>query len=180
MKNILFITLLISLKTFSQNNYSKINSEYNIPDSLTYKTEIRIYQIGELCEYSSLYRMYIDKSGIWKIEFYEDHENKSENNKIKKQFLIPNNNAKLIFTQLLKNHILDLPSEKQIKWKFDNGVTGIIGDFYKFQVRHNGKFNEFEYSEPLSLFTSYPNIDELIYVSNILELLMKEFNIWQM
>jgi hypothetical protein len=202
MKNILILILLIGLKASAQ-NYAKINSEFKISDSLTYETEIRIYQIGENYDYNSLFRMYRNKSSFWKVEFYEDFgENKT---KINKRNLKSENKTEIIFIKLLRSHILDLPNENEIEWKFitienitkektniekniinekyeyiTTQKADFIGDIFKIQICTNQKSNEFEYSNPMSLLTVYPEIDELIYVSEIINLIMNEFKIWQM
>ena len=73
MKNIILILIsLLSLTLYSQ-NLSQINADLNLTDSLTYETEVRVYQGGGITNYSSLFRMFKDTSGKWTAEFYEHY-----------------------------------------------------------------------------------------------------------
>ena len=69
--NKVFLVLFLSFSTFTvAQNITEINSDLKLSDSLTYKTEVRIYQGGGTTNYSSLFRMFKDESEKWTAEFY--------------------------------------------------------------------------------------------------------------
>ncbi|WP_299611364.1 hypothetical protein [uncultured Aquimarina sp.] len=205
MKNIiLFLIPLLSLNFYSQ-NLSEINSDLNLTDSLTYETEVRIYQGGGITNYSSLLRMFKDKSEKWTAEFHEHYaivvgqvELRTE-----KQTLKSKNDMEFVFQNLTRSHILDLPNESEINWKlvthgniekvernfrgkkieeyeFSQKKIAILdGEGFKIQVTGWGKNNEFEYSNPDGYLKHYPEIDELIYMCEILNIIRHEFGIWK-
>lgn len=98
---------------------------------------------------------------------------------------------------------MDLPSMDEIWWKLvtrgivekvEKPTLGYkIGDYalrnsillvsdgegYTVQVKNRGKVNEFRYSNPESYLKKYPEIDELIYMCEILDLIKSEFHIWK-
>ncbi|MDO6814056.1 hypothetical protein [Tenacibaculum soleae] len=177
-----------------------------LSDSLTYKTEIRIYQGGGITNYSSLLRMFKNKSNQWTTEFYEHYAkvNQGTELKIEKRILKPKNDTEFIYQNLVRSYILDLPSQEKIEWKLGvrndiqkeetilpngkiiveyHGTIGkksiLDGVSYKIKVRGFNSNNNFEYSSPESYLKHYPEVDELIYICEILTIVRNEFEIWK-
>lgn len=205
MKNISVLILFLFSIGASAQKISKVNSDFNLSDSLTYDTEVRIYQgVGELNQ-TSLFRMFKDKSRKWTAEFYASHIKVSGqfNVLVEKQTLQSENDMEFIFQNFLRSHIMDLPSMGEIWWKLvtrgivekveeatvgykigDYALTNTVllvsdGEGYSVQVKNRGKVNEFGYSNPESYLKKYPEIDELIYMCEILDLIKSEFHIWK-
>lgn len=205
MKNILTFIIFLFIIGISAQDLAKINSDLKLSDSLTYKTEVRIYQSGGITNYYSVFRMFQDKSDNWIAEFYQHYDKVDGSSELRteKQILEPENDMEFIFQNLIRSHILDLPNLSEIRWKL---VTQ--GNVEKAQKKHNGKIvevyessstqiaildgegfnvqvkgwngnNEFYYSNPDSYLKYYPEIDELIYICEILNLIRVEFQIWK-
>lgn len=205
MKNISVLLVFLFSIGASAQRVSKVNSDSNLSDSLTYETEVRIYRgVGELDD-TSLFRMFKDTTGKWTAEFYEPHTKVSGqfNVRLEKPTLQSENDMEFIFQNFLRSHIMDLPSMSEIRWKLvkrgvvekvEEASLGYkIGDYalrnkvllvsdgegYSVQVKSRGKVNEFYYSNPESYLKEYPEIDELIYMCEILDLIRNEFHIWK-
>ncbi|WP_422091713.1 hypothetical protein [Tenacibaculum ovolyticum] len=200
---LLSISLLISLGLYSQ-NISKINSDLKLSDSLTYETEVRIYQGGGITNYSSLFRMYKNKSDKWTAEFYEHYAKVADKAELRteKRNLKSENDMEFVYLNLLRSHILDLPSLTEIQWKLETRgevekverkhrgkikeeyeilskrKTIVDGEGYQFQAR-GWKSNEFEVSNPDRYLEYYPEVDELIFTCEILNIIRNEFGIWK-
>ncbi|PHN93500.1 hypothetical protein CSC80_11295 [Maribacter sp. 6B07] len=204
MKNIqILILFLFSFGVYAQ-NISKINADLKLSDSLTYDTEIRIYQGGGITNYSSLFRMFKGKSEKWTAEFYEHYSKVIGQTKLrtKKRTLKSDNDMEFVYLNLLRSHILDLPNLKEIYWKLETR-----GEVEKVEIMHKGKikeeyeilskrktivdgegyivqakgwkFNEFEFSNPDRYLEYYPEVDELIFVCEILNTIRNEFGVWK-
>jgi len=205
MKNIQILIIILFSIGVSAQNIAEINSDLKLTDSLSYKTEVRIYQSSGTTNYSSLFRMFKDESKKWTSEFYQHYAKVKGKSKLRteKQELKSKNNMDSIYRSLVRSYILELPSENEIGWKmikrgtiekierFRNGekkVTyelfnrrwGILdGEGFKVQVKDwNGK-NEFEYSNPDRYLSYYTDIDELNYMCEILSTIRNEFGIWE-
>ncbi len=205
MKNIhLIIFLLFSVEILGQ-NVTKINSDLKLSDTLTYETEIRIYQGDGITNFSSLFRMFKDKSKKWTAEFYEYYTilNGKTKFRVEKRILKSKNDMEFIFQNFVRSHILDLPSLSDIKWKLvtrgnvekvekiyqgkkiieyeliNKQITILDGKGFKVQVKGWGRTNEFEFSNPDGYLKHYPKIDELNYMCEILNLIKTEFGIWK-
>ena len=185
MKNLkILILFLFSIGVLAQNK-SKINADLKLPDSLNHETEVRIYK-GEGTYHSSLFRMYKDNSGKWNTEYYEHSNNENEFTELltEKRTLISKNDVEFVFLNLERNYIFELPNIDQIAHKLDN--RGIIEKAnitdkkeFKIQVKSKYKNNEFQISNPDNYLKNNPNIDELIYISEILNTIRYEFGIWK-
>jgi len=125
------------------------------------------------------------------------------NVRVEKSTIQSENDMEFIFQNFLRSHIMDLPSMDEIWWKLvtrgivekvEKPTLGYkIGDYalrnsillvsdgegYTVQVKNRGKVNEFRYSNPESYLKKYPEIDELIYMCEILDLIKSEFHIWK-
>ena len=205
MRNIQIIIIFLFSIGISAQNITEINSDLKLSDSLTYETEVRIYQGGGITNYSSLFRMYKDKSEKWTTEFYE-HYAKVDGQielRIEKQTLNSENDMEFVFQNFIRSHILDLPSLNEIQWKLvtrgnvekvervhrgkkteeyelmNKQIAILDGESFKIQVRGWNRINEFEYSNPDGYLKHYPEIDELIYMCEILNTIRNEFGIWK-
>lgn len=204
--NKIFLVLFLSFSTFAvAQNITEINSDLKLSDSLTYETEVRIYQGGGITNYSSLFRMFKDKSKKWTAEFYEHYAkvNGQAELRTEKQTLTSEKNMEFIFQNLVRSHILDLPSLSEIRWKLvtrgnvekvkkkyrgkeieeyelmNKQIAILDGEGFKVQVKGWNRANEFEFSNPDGYLKHYPEIDELNYICEILELIRTEFHIWK-
>ena len=198
------VSFLISLGIYSQ-NISKINSDVKLPDSLTYETEVRIYQGGGTTNYSSLFRMYKNESEKWTAEFYEHYAIVADKAELRteKRNLNSENDMEFVFQNFVRSHILNLPSLSEIQWKLGTRgnvekvksihrgkeieeyelitkkVSILDGEGFKVQSKGWNKINEFEFSNPDGYLKHYPEIDELIYMCEILNIIRNEFGIWK-
>jgi hypothetical protein len=202
-KTYLLIFILVSSLVFSQ-NISEINSDIKLKDALNNQTEIRIYQNLGTTNYSSVLRMYkADKD--WTVEFYE-HYSKVEGItelKTEKRTLKSENDMQFVLLNLIRSNILNLPSLKEIRWKLvkrgnvelkkikernkiieeydlSNTETWIMdGESFKIQVSYWNQKNEFEFPNPDSYIKKFPEVDELVFMSEILQIVRDEFDIWK-
>lgn len=205
MKIILLLFILSnSIGLYSQ-NISEINTDLALSDSLTHETEVRIYQGGGITNYSSLFRMFKDKSRKWIAEFYEHYAKVDGQVELRteKQTLKSKNDMEFVFQNLVRSHILDLPNKSEINWKLvtrgnvekiernfrgkkieeyellNKKVSVLDGEGFNIQVTGWSRNNEFEYFNPDSYLKHYPDIDELIYMCEILNIIRDEFGIWE-
>jgi hypothetical protein len=204
MTNIQILIIFLFSIGVSAQNISEINSDLKLSDSLNYDTEIRIYQGGGITNYSSLFRMFKDKSEKWTAEFYEHYTELDEGKlRIEKRSLKSENDMEFIFQNFIRSNILDLPNMSQIKWKlttrgnvekvtgefrgkiieeyeYEKGQISILdGEGFKVQAKGYNRTNSFEFSNPDSYLKYYPEIDELIYMCEILNIIRNEFGIWK-
>jgi hypothetical protein len=205
MRNIQILIIFLFSIGISAQNITEINSDLKLSDSLTYENEVRIYQGGGITNYSSLFRMYKDNSEKWTAEFYEHYAKVDGQTelRIKKQTLKSENDMEFVFQNFIRSHIFDLPSLNEIQWKLVtrgnvekverirrgkktkeyellNKKIGILdGEGFKIQVKGWNRTNEFEFSNPDGYLKHYPEIDELIYMCEILNTIRNEFGIWK-
>lgn len=199
----LILLFLFSTGVYSQ-DIPQINFDLKLSDSLTHDSEVRIYQGGRITNYSSLFRMYKEKSGTWTAEFYEHYAKASPQFHLetKKRILTSKSDLEFVFQSLLRSHILDLPNMKEVEWKlntrgnvekikalyrgkiieeyeFLNKQVSILdGEGFEVQVKAFGKNNQFMYSNPDAYLKHYPAVDELIYMVEILDIVRGEFHLW--
>ena len=204
MRNIQILIIFLFSIGISAQNITEINSDLKLSDSLTYETEVRIYQGGGITNYSSLFRMFKNKSEKWTTEFYEHYAKVDGQAKlrIEKQVLTAKNNMDSIYRSLVRSYILELPNQSEIKWKmirrgtiekierfrkaekrityelFNRSIHFTDGEVFKIQATDWNAKNEFEYSNPDKYLNYYPDIDELNYMCEILNTIRNEFGIW--
>ena len=149
--------------------------------------------------------MFKDNSEKWTAKFYEHYSKVDKQSKIRilEKSVKSEHDMDFAYQNLLRSHILELSNLDDIKWKlesrgpvipFENKVNGELvkeygfiinksaildGKTYTIQVKALGKTNSFSYSNPESYFKKYPEVDELIYVCEILDIIKSEFNIWK-
>ena len=200
----ILIILLFSIGISAQ-DISGINADLGLSDSLNYKSEIRIYQGGGTTNYSSLFRMLKNDSEKWEVQFYEHFAKVGEETQLrtKKHALKSENNLEFIFQSLVRSHILVLPGLSEIEWKLvklgniqkiktttrsgeeieeyellTTKIAILDGEGFKILAKGWNKTNEFEYANPDGYLKEYPEIDELIYMCEILNIIRNEFGIW--
>ncbi|WP_299224719.1 hypothetical protein [uncultured Psychroserpens sp.] len=205
MKNLqILLSILFSVQLYSQ-NLSEINRDLNISDSLNFEIEIRVYQFKGISNYSSLFRMYKKNSKKWKAEFYEHYlkANQQPESITKKQILKPLHDFEFIRLNFLRSYILELPNLQEIKWKLakrgdvekrkvqrrgkvieeydlvNSTKTPLDGNGYIIIFKDKSRNNEFHFSNPYFYLSNYSEIDELIYVCEILDMITNEFGIWK-
>tara|TARA_R110000751_G_scaffold307130_1_gene427438 strand:+ start:1645 stop:2241 length:597 start_codon:yes stop_codon:yes gene_type:complete len=189
----------------SAQDVTEINSDLKLSDSLTYETEVRIYQGGGITNYSSLFRMFKNKSQKWTAEFYEHYAKVDGQAELRtdKRTLKSKNDMEFVFQNFLRSHILELPSLGEIQWKLvtrgnvekvkkqyrgkeieeyeltNKQIAILDGEGFKIQAKGWNRANEFEFSNPDGYLKHYPEIDELIYMCEILNVIRTEFGIWK-
>ena len=205
MKNCQILIILLFSIGISAQNITEINSDLKLSDSLTYDTEVRIYQGGGITNYSSLFRMFKNESQKWTAEFYEHYAKVDGQAGLRtdKRALKSENDMEYVFQNFVRSHILDLLSLSEIQWKlvtrgnvekvkkqyrgkeieeydFTNKEVAIMdGEGFKVQAKGWNRANEFEFSNPDGYLKHYPEIDELIYMCEILNIIRIEFGIWK-
>ena len=205
MKILFTISLILVYFQLNAQDLKKINSDLGISDSLMHPIEIRVYQFIETTNYSSLFIMYKDFSENWLAEFYQhwrEIEGVTEL-KTEKRTLSSKSDLDYIYLNMVRSFIFDLPSLNEIKWKLVKrgsvekvesrvgnevklkyDLTGIQagildGISYRFFAKNNQRNNEFYFSNPEAYNRLYPEIDEPIFVNELIEIIRNEFEIWE-
>ena len=197
MKNTFTLIFLLIINTISAQDLKLINSELKFPDSLHYEKEIRIYRLHQLTNLTEVFRMHKDNSNSWKVEGFKFYQTMGElkSSRIEKSELIAKTSPEYVWAYFLRANIVELPNMTEIAYKMeqrgevvlrDGEYHAIIvksaisdGTVYFVQVRDGDRQNEVYYSNPEINFSIYPDLDELIYFSELLEILKSEFSIWE-
>lgn len=176
---------------------TELNQSLGITDSLTNGKEIRIYKGFGISNYTGIFRMYQDSTERWTAELIE-HYAKVPNRaklKIKKKKLKPGREMDLVWFDLIKTNIQDLPNMSKIEWKLKekpeiqdlDGEKDLVwkktqiidGESYVVEFRWGKNKNRITYSNPESYLRIYENVDELIYFNELLNLVRSEFGVWK-
>jgi len=197
MKNTLLLILFLSYIGVSAQNINGINADLKLSDSLALDSEIRIYAGGGITNYSSLFRMYKNKSDKWAAEFYQHYAKVAGQAKlrIEKKVLKSENDMDFVWNNILRTNVESLPNMSKIKYKMrERGNVELVdGEYqltwkskqimdgigYKVQIKTGKTFNEIAYGNPESYLKYYPKVDELIYFNELLNLVKNEFRIWK-
>lgn len=149
--------------------------------------------------------MFKDKSKKWTAEFYEHYAKVNGQTELRteKRILKSQHDLEFVFQNLIRSHIFDLPSLDNIQWKLvtrgnveeikrkhrDKEITEfelintriaiLDGETFKVQIKELNRTNTFEFSNPDEYLKHFPEIDELIYVCEILNLIRDEFGVWK-
>lgn len=203
MRKIRILILFVFSISASAQNVGEINADLNLSDSTFYDIEIRIYQGGGITNYSSLFRMYKDKTRKWTAEFYDHYARVDGTTELttKKRMLKSESDMEFVFQNFVRSHILDLPSLNEIQWKlltrgkiekvkrihrgkeieeYELGNKKVIitdGEGFKVQIKVGKRTNKFGFSNPDGYLMHYPEVDELIYMCEILNIVRSEFGI---
>ena len=207
MRKIFAIILILSIGEIHAQDWSEINSDLGISDSLTYLTEIRIYQSVGTTNYTSVFRMYESEPDNWTAELYE-HWLKVDGvmeMKTEKTKLVSKSEMEFVYLNLFRSFIFDLPNRSEISWKLaergkiekverirrrneepilkweilSKQSMALDGTGYYFQAKNQQKTNEFDFGNPYFYRDKYPEIDEPKYVCEIIEIIREEFEIWK-
>jgi hypothetical protein len=208
MKNFVLILILsfTVVGSYAQDyRWSEVNADLGLTDTINQPIEIRIYMDLSITNYSSVFRMYKDESGIWHSVFYEHRAApNSEDVRTLRTELTSKSDMRYVYLNLMRSHIFELPDMQQIDWKLsDRGVIEKTSSYnrrlqqpeteyqisfnsfsttdgvaYYFQVSNQFKSNSFAYGSPCSYQKRYPEVDELIYVCELIEIIKSEFDIW--
>jgi len=189
------LLLVLSLSLKGQ-DVSKVNKNLKLPNTLTHEKELRIYKGFGITNYTSLLRLYQNQNGIWVAEFHEHYARVKNRAKLRIEMHLLNSDQDLeyVWTNFLRSYVLKLPNEDQISWKM--GRRGTIekrrgrytysteellildGTGYSIMVRDEEKENAFYYSNPKSYLKKFPEVDELVFMNEILAIARSTFGIW--
>lgn len=196
--NIYFIFFfVITFNCFGQ-EVSEINKSLEIPDSLEFEKEIRIYKKHETSHNSEIFRMYDVGNNNWKAEiFYYSDQFKAPTKINKIEFPKENigtlkpKNAYLIWLNLLLCNVEYLPSQKKIDYKLkaakiisgdgeygisQNKKRSLDGESYRVFIKNGMIKNDFSFDNPAFYLEYYPTVDELIGYNELLSIINKDFN----
>ena len=197
MKKLLIFIIILSNSTLFGQNLAEINENVGFVDSLNNKKEIRIYRTSGMTNYTGIFRMYQDSTEKWRAELI-DHYAKVPNQvelKIEKRKLKSKSKMDLVWLEIQKTNIQNLPNMADIDWKLKkepviHEMDGekvlswkqssiLDGEGFDVQIRWGKEFNRIYYSNPESYLRIYENVDELISFSELLKLLRTEFGVWK-
>ncbi len=193
------LNLLIILFTLglSAQDLTELNKSLSLPDSISQEEEIRIYKGFGITNFTSIFRMYKDNSDKWNIEHFEHFAGVKKRSKpeIKKQKLTSKDKPELVWLNILRTNIQFLPEMSEIKWKMKkrgkieeinnkpelswSQVQIMDGVGYVVQIKENGKYHETYYGNPEKYLEHYPDVDELDFFSEFINLIRTEFDIWK-
>ncbi len=195
-----FIFLFFTLfNCFGQEVY-EINKVLEIPDTLEFQKEIRIYKDYAISNTIEIFRMYDEGKDNWKVQIFSYSKNNKAVTKID-VITFPKENigklkpkdAYLIWLNLLLLDLEFLPDLKEINYKlksssikFEDGEYVTIkniktvtdGESYKVFIKNGSIENSFSFDNPESYLKYYPTVDELISYNKLLSIIKKEFNLW--
>jgi ABC-type Fe3+/spermidine/putrescine transport system ATPase subunit len=197
MKNIQILIIFLFSIGISAQNISGINSDLKLSDSLKMESEIRIYAGGGITNYSSLFRMYKDKTNKWTAEFYEHYAKVDGQTELRteRRTVESKNDMEFVWNGMLRTNIESLPNMSEIKYKMrERGKVELVdGEYqlmwkskqimdgigYKVQIKTELTSNEIDYDNPESYLKHYSEVDELVFFNELLSLVKNEFNIWK-
>jgi hypothetical protein len=193
MKNI--ITGIIALCFWNISNaqlVSNINDALKIPDSLGWQKEIRIYEFESITNYRSLFRLYQAEDKKWHIEYskYYYSLNNNKEDKVVNIKVSAKSDFELLWLKILDTDIEHLTQWRNIEYKlkekgeikFERGEYDMVwkskrvldGQSYMVEFRNGDNFNSITYSNPKEYLNSYPNVDELNSLNELLQLIEDE------
>ncbi|GGF20416.1 hypothetical protein [Flavobacterium limi] len=198
MKHYFLFFFLILSNCFGQ-EVSEINKVLEIPDSLEYEQEIRIYKDYSIANKFEILRMFKDQNKEWVVYRYwysKEFKDVTKINVIRfpKENIgkLKPKNADLIWLKILITNVEFLPDMESIRYKFgtpfidsDRGEPAIVnkkilvtdGDAYKVFVRNEKNKNNFSFNNPKTYLKHYPAVDELISYNELLSVINKELNL---
>ena len=196
---IIFIVLGFFLPASSQ-DFSLINEQLSLSDSLEYREHIRIYKSHGITNYTSVFDMY-NENGTWTTTFYEylagDNPQSSQTD------LKSKNDPDYVFQNFLRSYAMDLPGMETIRWKMNTrqpirfvkdtfrGKPQMKywserrfslfsdGNHYVLEIKYGDRINKINFGNPYDYKEIYSEVDELIYFCEILDIVKSEFDIWK-
>jgi hypothetical protein len=197
MRNIQLLIIFLFCIGVSAQNISRINTDLKLSDSLILDSEIRIYSGGGITNYSSLFRMYKDKSDKWTAEFYQHYAKVAGQTELQteKRTLKSGNDMEFVWNSILRTNVQFLPNMTEIKYKMRErgNIEFVDGEYqlmwesktimdgvgYIVQIKADKKIHEVYYANPESYLKYYPEVDELIFFNELLDIIKNEFDIWK-
>ncbi|UUV22418.1 hypothetical protein [Paenimyroides aestuarii] len=164
------------------------------------KSEIRVYKKHEISTGLELFRIYYDEhKKDFKADFYYTVAKKTSKDSheiVIKQFELKSfYNLEYVVLKLLNTNIQYIPTASAVSYKMKSkseiilemgkfyisqtSSTTVDGVSYYIQVKDDKDFNEIHYSNPERYLELYPTIDELISVNEFLDIIKKDFNIFE-
>lgn len=187
--------LLFSSAAFAQMD-SIINGQLNIPKALNEK-EIRIYRKVEITNYASFLRLYQRQDKSWLATLYNFNFawNENENDDIDSVKITFKTDPSYLWQEILTSDVLELPTQDKFKYKLKGkssiekdregyGITFskqivLDGESFQIKIRDGNQSNAFEFENPREYFKFYPDVDELNSLMHLLDVLEKEFGVWE-
>ena len=184
----------------SSQDFSLINEQLSLSDSLKHREHIRIYKSHGGSDKTTVFEMFNNQNS-WVTFFYEYDPN--DESRSKKTILNTKNHPDYIFQNFLRSYALEIPNQEKIEWKmkirndivfvpltyegtipekyWDNKTSKRLygQDSYTLQVNYLEKSNQASYYDPYRRNEWYPDVDELIYFCEILDIVKSEFGIWE-
>jgi hypothetical protein len=177
------ILLMIFTRAFSQidfesdKNKSYLHPEFSNQIDSFYKDfdfQFRFWIDGSLLRMDKkvLFIM-TQENGKWVCVLYKfaySKKNQSYLKRINKQI----ENCDSIWNYFMQNNIIDLPDMHFLKNKFNGDTSKIViadGLTYSFEFIKRDKYKKLEYHCPVTYCKSYPQIPELLNISNIVKLI---------
>jgi len=200
MKLFLFSIILIFSLNIEAQEISEINKVLEIPDTLEFEKEIRIYKDYSITNRMEIFRMYDEGKDNWIVYIFSFSKANKTVTKID-QIKFPKENigelkpkdANLIWLNLLITNAEFLPNMESVQYKLStpfidsekeeqviNQKKVLVTDGAGYQVYiKNGKIrNNFSFFNPETYLKYYPTVDELIAYNELLSVIKKEFNLW--
>lgn len=196
MKNIFTLIFTCFCNILYSQNYSDINIELGIPDSLTSnRRELRIYQEIPLMRTVEVVQIYEDTLKNWVFNHFQYLRKYGDLEKpaTKKHILTSKNNSDSIWCGIVQSNVFNLPNMSDIEYKLKtydilkdstgkfklafNEMRFYDGNQYFIQAKWNKELNEVFYVNPEIFLTYFPEVDELIYFSQLLNVIREEFNV---
>ena len=194
---LLSIILLFSFNTKAQ-EISEINKVLELPDTLEFEKEIRIYKDYSTTDGMEIFRMYDEGKDNWIVTIYSYSLNQvTKINEVRfpKENIgkLKPKNAYLIWLNLLITNIEFLPNMESIRYKFGKSYIDLgrgeydiakkvkhvlDGQGYQVFIKNGKNKNHFSFNNPETYLKFYPTVDELISYNELLSVIKKEFNLW--
>ena len=197
---LILIIFIISISSCFGQDHSEINKSLDLPDSLEYENEIRIYKDFSTTDRMEIFRMYNKGKNEWVVTIYFYNKRFKSATKIEmiefpKENLgeLKAKNANLIWLKILLTDIDKLPNLKDISYKLKkseiefidgeyaiarNVISVVDGESYFVNFRNFKKTNNFFFSNPETYLSNYSDVDELISYNQIVTIIKDEFNLW--
>ena len=194
---LLSIILLFSFNIKAQ-EISEINKVLEIPDTLEFEKEIRIYKDYSTTDSVKFFRMYDKGKDNWiAYEYWYSKSFKDVTKILAIEFpkesigKLKPKNAYLIWLNLLLCDVEYLPSQKNIDYKLKSAIIvsqdgeygvsknkkhSLDGESYKVFIKNGVTKNDFSFNNPGSYLKFYPTVDELISYNKLLSVVEKEFD----
>lgn len=194
----LILTLFIPFGYLSAQQNLEYDKILKIENLKFHEHEIRVYKKYSTTTGLELFRFYQDEKENWKADYYETIASNDKEIKIrtKKSKLNSLKNFEMIWLQFLDTNVIHLPKWETFEYKLQNinkdyqiedgemysstsSLSVLDGQSFFVKIKRGKKENQFNYSNPESYLKKYPDVDELLYFQELLNLIRNEFNIFK-